>query len=138
MSTIGDLTAPPGTPAPTAGKTAAVALGVAATTGLSFVAGIFVHKGWIDESGAASIVTIGGPIVIAGGVAVYRFWRNYIAVIVTAKLDVLRAKALAAAAAAQRGQVSPSAALASVAAHVEATTPLAGPAGPMEQAVAPK
>jgi hypothetical protein len=138
MDTQTTLTTPPASPAPTAGKAAMIALGAAATTGLSFVAGIFVHKGWIDATGASSFVTIGVPIVVAGGVAVYRGWRNYGSVIVTASLDILRARVLDAAAKARQNPTAAPAVLAGVAAHVDATTPLTGPAGPVEQAVADK
>jgi hypothetical protein len=119
------------TPAPTAGKVATIGLSTLATTALKFIAGALVAHGYIQASGTEAFIGA-GMIVLTYA---YSFWCEYGSVIAKAGFDILRAKVLDAAAKAKQGVTPSAAALASVAAHVQATTPAGGPVGAAEKSV---
>ena len=116
---------------PSAGQVATMTLRTAATTILKLVAGALIAHGYMKASGAEAFIGIG----MVALTYVYSFWCDYGSVVAKAALDILRAKVLEAAAKARSQGAVPSAALASVAAHVQATTPAGGPAGAAEKSV---
>lgn len=101
---------------------------------LASIAGTLVKDGYLQSSGTEAF--IGAGMMIATGL--WGIWNSYGKDIAKAELDIIRAKVLDAAAKAQRSPAAAPSVLAALDAHVAATTPLAGPAGPAEQAVADK
>jgi hypothetical protein len=92
---------------------------------LASVAGTLVKDGYMQSSGTEAF--IGAGVMMATGL--WGIWNSYGKDIATAELDILRAKVLNAAAKAKQTPGAAPAALASVAAHVEATAPVGAPAG---------
>lgn len=93
---------------------------------LASTAGALVHHGVMQSSGTEAF--IGAGMLAATGA--WGLWNGYGKDIAKASLELLRARVLAAAARAQAAPALAPQALASVAAHVEATTPVAAPASP--------
>jgi hypothetical protein len=122
------------TPTPTAGKVATIGAVNLLTTALKLAAGALVTHGWLAAGNTEIFIGIG----MAVATYLWSFWTDYGSVIAKAALDILRAKVLNAAAQAQRTPTAAPAALAALDTHVTVTTPLTGPAGPVEQAVADK
>lgn len=103
-----------------------------ATTTAKAIAGFAVGHGWIS---GGNVETDTGLIVLALTYG-YSFWKDYGRDIATAGLTILRAKVLDAAARAQAAPGLAAPALASVAAHVEATTPAGAPVSSVAPPVA--
>lgn len=134
MDTIKTLTTPADAATPTTGGVTAIALSNLATTALKGLAGVLVGHGYLQASGTEAFIGVGMLVLTY----VYSFWKDYGRSIAKASLDILRARVLDAAAKAQRNPGMAQTVLASLDSHVAATTPVSGPAGPVEQAVADK
>ena len=89
-----------------------------ATTGLKALAGALVVHGYMSSGSTEAFIGAGLAVATAG----YSFWKDYGRVIAVASLDLLRAKVLVAADKARSQPTMAPAAIASVAAHVQATT----------------
>lgn len=94
---------------------------------LASIAGALVHHGVMQSS--ATDTFIGAGMLLATGA--WGLWNGYVKDIAKASLDILRARVMNAAAAAAASPGLAPRAVASLAAHVEATTPSAAPASPV-------
>lgn len=88
---------------------------------LKTIAGALVLHGWVSSGTAEALIGLG----MLAGASFWSFWVTSGRTMAQASLDILRAKVLLAASRANANPASATAAIASVAAHVEATTPVA-------------
>lgn len=98
-------------------------LAIAARAGLKALALVLIGHGFLQSSGTEVFIAVGMVFLDHG----YSIWKAYGSVMLKASLDILRARVLNAAARAQAAPGLAAPALASVAAHVEATTPTGSP-----------
>lgn len=91
---------------------------------LKTIAGALVLHGWVSSGTAEALIGLG----MLAGASFWSFWVTSGRTMAQASLDILKAKILNAQELAQRRPAAAAPALASIAAHVEATSPVATPA----------